>query len=58
MELPLSVDDMSEQNMITIVRPYSEIKNIPSGVIKKNTYKFGFKAKKHEAGGFAYCGGK
>mgnify|MGYP000347432190 CR=1 FL=1 len=26
MELPLSVDDMSEQNMITIVRPYSEIK--------------------------------
>ncbi len=47
MELPLAVDDMSEQSMITIVRPYSEIKNIPSGVIKKNTYKFGFKAKKH-----------
>ena len=49
MELPLSVDDMSDQNMITIVRPYSEIKNIPSGIIKKNTYKFGLKAKKHAA---------
>ena len=45
MELPLAVDDMSEQSMITIVRPYSEIKNIPSGVIKKTHINLVLKAK-------------
>ena len=47
MELPLAVGDMSEQSTITIVRPYSEAKNVPAGVVKNNMYRFCFKAKKH-----------
>lgn len=48
-KLPLGVTDLSSNNIITIVRPYSAIKNIPAGVVRNNYYKFEFKAQKHSA---------
>ena len=46
-ELPLCIGDASDNNVLTIVKPYSEIRNMPKGVVKNNYYTFAFKAKKH-----------
>ena len=46
-KLPLCIGDESDNNVLTIVKPYSEIRNMPKGVVKNNYYTFAFKAKKH-----------
>lgn len=46
-KLPLCIGDASNSNLLTIVKPYSEVKNIPKGVVRNNYYTFAFKAKKH-----------
>ena len=46
-KLPLCIGDASDNNVLTIVKPYSEIRNMPKGVVKNNYYTFAFKAKKH-----------
>ena len=46
-KLPLCIGDASNSNVLTIVKPYSEVKNIPRGVVRNNYYTFAFKAKKH-----------
>ena len=33
-KLPLCIGDESDNNVLTIVKPYSEIRNMPKGVVK------------------------
>lgn len=44
-ELPFGVK--GQEWMLTIVRPYSENKNVPANVVRDNYFNFEFKAKKH-----------